>query len=391
MLEYTVPHNVLYEAPKCSGVTAVGGRYLAAFILAVFRLVDWLAFPAALPHNNSVMRQVPYLLLLMAACCLPVGAQANANPAKEPSWQVGGGVAESKTISAPDPEAPVAMVSQQNTATANEDRTTQRKLTLFTGVLAGVGLLQLVVMFLTWLVYRRQAHEMMRQRHEMRRQRRISFLQWRAMRAQLREAAKQSGILEKSVSAAQSSADAARISADVVARVSVPTLKIEQFKIGNVGAAGNPAFFQYPKFEITIKNYGQTPAFLRFWTIKFTCDELPATPVYAGKGFGIPLEKQVIPGGGSFTLQGLSYLDRDCLSIEDAQAVAEQVKPFAVYGFICYGDIFGNPLQRFKFCETLLNVFGELHFQWTELFSPAAYIGADPYPTKQQEEAEQTN
>src|SRR5258708_33596787 len=60
----------------------------------------------------------------------------------------------------------VSTESQRNTAAANnhtqtgsqqtsdEDRSTQRKLTWFTGILAGVGVLQLVVMFLTWLVYR---------------------------------------------------------------------------------------------------------------------------------------------------------------------------------------------------------------------------------------------
>lgn len=65
--------------------------------------------------------------------------------------------------------------------TAEEDRATQQKLTWFTGVLAGVGVLQLVVMSLTWLVYRRQAHEMRRQRHEMRRQRHVMYRQWKAM------------------------------------------------------------------------------------------------------------------------------------------------------------------------------------------------------------------
>jgi hypothetical protein len=46
---------------------------------------------------------------------------------------------------------------------SEEDRATQRKLIWFTGVLAGVGVLQLFVMFLTWLVYRRQATIMTRQ------------------------------------------------------------------------------------------------------------------------------------------------------------------------------------------------------------------------------------
>lgn len=46
---------------------------------------------------------------------------------------------------------------------SEEDRATQRKLIWFTGVLAGVGVLQLIVMFLTWVVYRRQATIMTRQ------------------------------------------------------------------------------------------------------------------------------------------------------------------------------------------------------------------------------------
>jgi flagellar biogenesis protein FliO len=57
-------------------------------------------------------------------------------------------------------------IGTNRTKTSDEELGIQQKLTWFTGVLAGVGVLQLVVMFLTWLVYRRQAHEMRRQRHE---------------------------------------------------------------------------------------------------------------------------------------------------------------------------------------------------------------------------------
>src|SRR5215471_5342791 len=61
-----------------------------------------------------------------------------------------------------------AAAARNQTATGSqkvseEDRATQRKLIWFTGVLAGVGVLQLLVMFLTWLVYRRQATIMTRQ------------------------------------------------------------------------------------------------------------------------------------------------------------------------------------------------------------------------------------
>jgi hypothetical protein len=69
--------------------------------------------------------------------------------------------------------------------TADEDRTTQRKLTWFTGILAVVGVLQAGIMLLQLLVYRRQAHEMKRQRHEMVRQRTELTGQRTAMESQL--------------------------------------------------------------------------------------------------------------------------------------------------------------------------------------------------------------
>jgi hypothetical protein len=124
-----------------------------------------------------------------------------------------------QTPSAQSPPAskqtPVVMESQRSSTTAtnhtetssqqtsDEDRATQRKLTWFTGVLAGVGVLQLLVMFLTWLVYKRQAGEMRRSRHEMRRQRHVMFGQYKAMRdqiAQMEEAGKQTGELIKHAS-----------------------------------------------------------------------------------------------------------------------------------------------------------------------------------------------
>ena len=106
-------------------------------------------------------------------------------------------------------QTPIVPEGQRNAVTANshtqegneqrsdEDRATQKKLTWFTGVLAAVGVLQLVVMFLTWVVYRRQAHEMRRQRHETRRQRYVMVDQLEAMGEQLKEMQKQAGVVDK--------------------------------------------------------------------------------------------------------------------------------------------------------------------------------------------------
>jgi len=153
-------------------------------------------------------------------------------------------------------QTPVATEGQRSAATANdhtrtssqqasdEDRSTQRKLTWFTGVLAGVGVLQLVVMFLTWLIYRRQAHEMRRQRHEMRRQRHVMLNQWKAMREQL-------GQME---SAGKQTNDVIEIMRDTALRelrayvcMSEALIEFRQERA--------------PEVQIHIKNCGKTPAY----------------------------------------------------------------------------------------------------------------------------------
>jgi len=83
--------------------------------------------------------------------------------------------------------------------------------------------------------------------------------------------------------ATRKSADAAKVSADIAARVAVPTLVIEKFENGNTGAANLAGFLQYPQIKIAIKNCGQTPAFLKWWTIMFSTEELPDVPIYNGQ------------------------------------------------------------------------------------------------------------
>src|SRR5664279_3009884 len=56
---------------------------------------------------------------------------------------------------------------QADTAPTDEDAQTQGRIVIFTGLLVVVGFLQVAVMFLTWLVYRRQAGIMEQQRATM--------------------------------------------------------------------------------------------------------------------------------------------------------------------------------------------------------------------------------
>lgn len=196
---------------------------------------------------------------------------------------------------------------------------------------------------------------------------------------------RQNKILEDSVAAAQKSADAAKISADIAATLSVPVLVVHELETGNVGAANSEAFFQSPKIKITIKNYGQTPAFLKWWSLCFSCEDLPDIPIYDGPGIGMILDKVVVQPGEVYTLPELFYPHRQEFTVESAAAIVNREKPFHVYGYVCYGDLLGNPLRRLKFCETVLNIFGgEVICDWWEGLAPPAYTGTEQFPFKKQ-------
>jgi len=196
----------------------------------------------------------------------------------------------------------------------------------------------------------------------------------------------QTGILKDSVAIARDSAVAAKASADIAIGASLPKLVVEELIA--VGAGRHvDSFFQYPSVKITVKNYGQTPAFLKFWCLCFSVEDLPDMPVYEGPAVGIVLKKAVIEPGIPFTLPALSSFHRQHFSEEVAQAVVRRERPFSVYGYICYGDIFGSPLRRLKFCEAVLNVFGgDTVCDWWEGLSPPDYAGTDNYPFREKTE-----
>jgi len=93
------------------------------------------------------------------------------------------------------------------------------------------------------------------------------------------------------------------------------------------------------------------------------------------------LKKAVVEPGVPFTLPTVSFPHRQQFSDEVARAVVRGEKFFTVYGYVCYGDIFGSSLKRMKFCETVLNVFGgDAICDWWEGLSSPDYAGTDDYP-----------
>ncbi len=215
-----------------------------------------------------------------------------------------------------------------------------------------------------------------------------------AMQGQLTQAAQQTAELKSAqetaliaAEAAVINAKAAKVSADIAAGMAIPKLVVHELSAGNTGAAALPAMLQFPKINLVIKNYGQTPALLRSWSVIFTCDKLPNIPDYGDyAGSGIVLTHEVIKPNEPYTLTVVNFWNRQQFSLDDVGAIVDHRKMLSVYGYVCYGDIFGNPLQRFKFFATALNL-GDSWIDWQTEFAPPDYVGTDQLPTT--EEAQQ--
>jgi hypothetical protein len=262
----------------------------------------------------------------------------------------------------------------------------------FNFLLVAVGGLQVWLLFRTWKTVRRQADWMRRQTvilsnyNRATREAADSAAKSAAatestvelLNKQAAEMNKQTQHLEGSVAAAQMSANAAKLSADIAARVSIPNLVIEKFE--HVDTAAKLAdMLRSPRVNVVIRNYGQTPALLKFWTIIFTCGDLPAIPAYWNHlGSGIILERTSVETNESYTLPDVPNWRIDELSVEDVQAIIDHKKTLWVYGFICYDDIFGSR-RRLKFCEFALNI-REGWIQWERDICPPIYQGIEEFP-----------
>jgi hypothetical protein len=244
---------------------------------------------------------------------------------------------------------------------------------LFSGLLIVIGVAGVCAAVKTLKTIKRQAELMEGQLTTMQGQ-------FGQMQKQAAEMEKQTRHLEGSVAATQASAEAAKLAADIAARVSIPRLVIEKFEPADAGAANLAAMLQYPNVKIVIKNYGQTPALLKFWIIIFTCEELPAEPDYWNdRGSRIILERDVIEPNQPYTIPPIPSWKRAELSLKDVEAIIKHEKKLWAYGFICYDDIFGSARWRMKFCEFALNV-RKGWIQWESSFSPPVYRDTEEFP-----------
>jgi hypothetical protein len=203
--------------------------------------------------------------------------------------------------------------------------------------LAAVGLVGIVVAVCTLRAISRQA-DLMKQQADV-------------MSAQAGHMKEQTDILRDSVAAAKESADAAKTSAQAAMGVSVPTLRLSGFSLEGRPFADVRATLRSPMVGITLKNYGQSPAFLKSYSVIITCEDLPEEPDYAPIQFS---PERAIDAGKESTI-GNASIPKPETSAEDIEALINRTKYITVYGYVRFGDVFGSPLRDLKFCKRLVS------------------------------------
>ncbi len=253
---------------------------------------------------------------------------------EQPNGQTCNRNSQKSFTSSPKPTAPTCDEACQQ---RRENLKIQNRLAWLTGGLVFVGFLQVGSMIWQAILLRQTRGDIHSQAGHM---------------------SNQTQILTDSVAAAQKSAEAAHISAQVAMGAAIPTLKVQEFDFG--ADCSDPANLQSPRVKVTVKNYGNTPAFLLDWNLNFAFD----FPLDTGIGQGHLFQKTVIEPNLTYTLDARDLWPDLVISPEDATAIIDQTKPFIVYGYIRYGSIFDTPARRLWFSELLVNVFPDGSTNW---------------------------
>ena len=161
---------------------------------------------------------------------------------------------------------------------------------------------------------------------------------------------RQSRDMKDSIAAAKESANAAVLQARAAIGVELPKIILSRADFGDTGAASLASRLQSPKIEISVTNYGKTPAFLLRQAIEIEiCALLPAKPVYPS-AFDLPPET-VVEYKNKFPLG--TARPKCPLSPEDIQAILDGNTRLWVYGYVYYRDILSEPHMA-RFCKLFL-------------------------------------
>jgi hypothetical protein len=183
-----------------------------------------------------------------------------------------------------------------------------------------------------------------------------AFLQVAGIAAQVCVYLKQSRLMGLSLAATEKAANAAETSANAAMGVAVPTLAILEFSIGSQQgeelASAVVSALQYPRIGITLKNYGQSPAFIKGCSVMVDFREIanmPTNPYYSVAWN----RNDVIDPNGSFVIENGIPTLVTAITNDDVIALLRREKHLTIYGVFYYGNIFNSSTRELKFCKRL--------------------------------------
>ena len=172
-----------------------------------------------------------------------------------------------------------------------------------------------------------------------------------AIKRQASQMEGQTNILRDSVAAAKQAADAADKSATAAMGIAIPTLVLVHFDFAEKDTPSLEAKLQSPEMRVVGKNHGQTPAILKSYGLKYSCEVIPLNA-------HIPVawafeDGEVIEAGREHIFKDLAYTPWEPFSTEDVAAIIANTKTLKIAGCLRYGDIFGSPVRSFRFSKEM--------------------------------------
>jgi hypothetical protein len=178
-----------------------------------------------------------------------------------------------------------------------------------------------------------------------------------------------------SAKAATVSAFAADKSATAAMGLAIPILMLSEFEFAARPEKTIAEILRHPPMRITVKNYGQSPAILKFVAVKYILGKPPAEADYDPPS---PFDVgTVVESAKTLTLSEIDTCMWGMFSEDDVRAIKAGEKYMTIYGTIWYGDVFGPTIHKLSFSKGLGGFNGEDGMYWADTAIPDS-AGYDP-------------
>jgi len=136
--------------------------------------------------------------------------------------------------------------------------------------------------------------------------------------------------------------------------IAIPVLVLQELQFENHGGTYK-GLFEYPVFKLSVKNFGDSPAFLKSYAVVLGTDELPDDPAYPEQPWNIDMH-EVVDASSSYTLSEGRSAPRDKPDAKMLEVLVSKKNWPVVYGFVTYGDVFGSAIHTMKFSKIFFEI-----------------------------------